>query len=151
MTGIARPSGTPRHRRVGRWIRDALPRGQTLTPAEWEARHRAMLWILWAHVVALPIFSLALGWSALVSFGSVLPVALAAIAGMIPTAGRRARSVAVALGLLTASAVLVHAWHGTIEAHFHYFVMIAVLALYEDWLPFGLAVVYVVLEHGAPR
>jgi len=27
--------------------------------------------------------------------------------------------------------------------------MIAVLALYEDWLPFGLAVTYVVVEHGA--
>ncbi len=52
-------------------------------------------------------------------------------------------------GLLTASAVLVAAWHGRIEAHFHFFVMIALLALYEDWLPFGLAVAYVVVEHGA--
>jgi diguanylate cyclase (GGDEF)-like protein/PAS domain S-box-containing protein len=52
--------------------------------------------------------------------------------------------------------VLVHAWNGEIEAHFHFFVMIAVLALYEDWLPFGIAIGYVVLEHGvlgalAPR
>ena len=46
------------------------------------------------------------------------------------------------------SAVLVHDWSGTIEAHFHYFVMIAVLALYEDWVPFGLSVLYVVIEHG---
>ena len=51
-------------------------------------------------------------------------------------------------GLLTASAVLVNAWGGQIEAHFHYFVIIAVVALYEDWLPFGLAILYVVIEHG---
>ena len=128
--------------------RNALPRGRTLPPEAWERRHRAMLWLLWAHVVALPIFSLARGFDAAASFGPVVPVALAGVAGMLHAPGRRARSCAVALGLLTASAVLVHAWDGRIEAHFHYFVMIAVLALYEDWLPFGLSVAYVVAEHG---
>ena len=54
----------------------------------------------------------------------------------------------VSLGLLTASAVAVHLSGGVIEAHFFFFVMIALLTLYEDWLPFGLAVGYVVLHHG---
>jgi diguanylate cyclase (GGDEF)-like protein/PAS domain S-box-containing protein len=107
-----------------------------------------MLWILWGHVIGLPVFSLLRGWSLASSVGWVVPVALAGIAGSLTAAGRRARSVAVVFGLLTSSAVLVHAWNGQIEAHFHFFVMIAVLALYEDWLPFGLAIVYVVLEHG---
>ena len=35
-----------------------------------------------------------------------------------------------------------------IEAHFHFFVMIVVLALYEDWLPFLMAAAYVVVHHG---
>jgi diguanylate cyclase (GGDEF)-like protein/PAS domain S-box-containing protein len=108
-----------------------------------------LLWILWAHVLVLPVFSLAQGFSLASSIGWVLPIVLAGVAGTLPAAGRRARSVAVVFGLLTASAVLVHAWNGQIEAHFHFFVMIAVLALYEDWLPFGLAVAYVVIEHGA--
>jgi diguanylate cyclase (GGDEF)-like protein/PAS domain S-box-containing protein len=108
-----------------------------------------MLVILWAHVVVLPLFSLARGLSAATAFGSVVPIALAGVAGSLGAAGRRARSVAVVFGLLTASAVLVNAWGGQIEAHFHYFVIIAVLALYEDWLPFGLAIGYVVVEHGA--
>jgi diguanylate cyclase (GGDEF)-like protein/PAS domain S-box-containing protein len=107
-----------------------------------------MLWLLWAHVLVLPVFSLLEGFSLASSIGWVAPIALAGVAGTLTAAGRRARSVAVVFGLLTASAVLVHAWHGQIEAHFHYFVIIAVLALYEDWLPFGLAIVYVVLEHG---
>jgi diguanylate cyclase (GGDEF)-like protein/PAS domain S-box-containing protein len=126
----------------------ALPRGQTLPPDAWRRRHRAMLAILWAHVVLLPIFALSRGLAPWPAIGPVIPIAIAAIAAMLKAPGRRARSVAVALGLLTASAVLVHDWNGTIEAHFHYFVMIAVLALYEDWVPFGLSVLYVVIEHG---
>jgi diguanylate cyclase (GGDEF)-like protein/PAS domain S-box-containing protein len=134
--------------RIGASIRHVLPRGQTLPEQVWARRHRAMLWILWAHVLVLPIFSLVRGTGLAVSIGSAMPIALAGAAGMLKRADRRARSIAVVFGLLTASAVLVNAWDGQIEAHFHFFVMIAVLALYEDWLPFGLAVAYVVAEHG---
>jgi diguanylate cyclase (GGDEF)-like protein/PAS domain S-box-containing protein len=134
--------------RAGRAIRDALPQGQTLPPEAWRARHRALLAILWAHVIILPLFSLSQGFSLGASIVTVMPIALAGIAGSLERAPRRARSVAVVFGLLTASAVLVNAWHGQIEAHFHFFVMIAIIALYEDWVPFGLAVGYVVAEHG---
>jgi mannitol-specific phosphotransferase system IIBC component len=54
----------------------------------------------------------------------------------------------VAFGLLTCSALLVHVWDGRTEAHFHFFVMLSALVLYEDWTPYGLALVYVVLHHG---
>lgn len=39
-------------------------------------------------------------------------------------------------------------WDGQIEAHFLFFVMIVVLSLYEDWVPFLVAAGYVVLHHG---
>jgi diguanylate cyclase (GGDEF)-like protein/PAS domain S-box-containing protein len=125
-----------------------LPRGQTLPHAEWASRHRAMCWILWLHVGGLPIFLFCQGFGVWGSIGPVLPVAVAGLAAGLPEASSRARSVAVVLGLLTASAVLVYGWHGQIEAHFHFFVMIALLALYEDWLPFLLAILYVGVEHG---
>jgi hypothetical protein len=35
-----------------------------------------------------------------------------------------------------------------IEMHFHFFVMIGVITLDQDWLPFGLARGYVVVHHG---
>ena len=41
-----------------------------------------------------------------------------------------------------------HLWGGVIEAHFHFFVMIVLLSLYEDWVPFLVAAAYVVLHHG---
>jgi diguanylate cyclase (GGDEF)-like protein/PAS domain S-box-containing protein len=125
-----------------------LPTGRTLPDNEWAVRHRWMLRILCAHVVALPLFLLAQGFGAWGSIRPVLPLAIGAWLSTRPEVGRRARSVATVMSLLTASAVLVYGWHGQIEGHFHFFVMIALLALYEDWLPFGLAVAYVALEHG---
>lgn len=44
--------------------------------------------------------------------------------------------------------MLVHLSGGYIEAHFHFFVVIVVLTLYEDWLSFALAMAYVVAHHG---
>ncbi|MFL5910274.1 MAG: EAL domain-containing protein [Gaiellaceae bacterium] len=129
-------------------VRRALPRGQTLPEEAWEGRHRAMLVILWLHVPTLFVFALARGNPFSAALGMVLPIAVAGVAAMLHAPGRRARSIAVVIGLLTASAVLVRVWDGQIEAHFHFFVMIAVLALYEDWLPFGFSVGYVVAEHG---
>jgi GAF domain-containing protein/anti-sigma regulatory factor (Ser/Thr protein kinase) len=56
--------------------------------------------------------------------------------------------VAASLGLLSSSAVLVHLSGGLIEMHFHFFVMVVVVSLYQDWLPFLTAVGYVFVHHG---
>jgi hypothetical protein len=82
-----------------------------------------------------------------VAWECALP-ALFAGAAATDRVGRRARSCCVSVGLLTCSALLVHFTGGLIEAHFHFFVMIPLLALYEDWAPFGLAFAYVLLHHG---
>ena len=128
-------------------LRDALPKGQTLPDESWEKRHRWMLALLALNAIGLLAFSLLRGyplWHALLDAAPI--TALGLLAWRIR--GRKLRSALAATGLLTASAVLVHVSGGYIEAHFHFFVMIFVLALYEDWLPFGLAVAYVALHHG---
>ncbi|MDP9345930.1 MAG: sensor histidine kinase, partial [Actinomycetota bacterium] len=101
-----------------------------MPPEAWASRHRALLWILWGHVLLLPVFALLRGYGGLAAVGPVAPIALAGVVGTMTRAGQRARSVAVVFGLLTASAVLVNDWHGQIEGHFHFFVVIALLALY---------------------
>jgi diguanylate cyclase len=126
----------------------ALPKGQTLPPAEWRRRHRWMLALLWVNAAGLVAFALAVGFSpghALLD-GAVV-AAFAAGAAWLP-AGPKVRASLACLGLLTASAVTVHVSGGYVEAHFHFFVMVVVLALYEDWTPFLLAFAYVVLHHG---
>jgi signal transduction histidine kinase/CheY-like chemotaxis protein len=127
----------------------SLPQGRTLPCSAWHHRHRALLALLWLHVVGLTGFALARGYS--VGHAAVHGGVLALIAALASFSydNRRLAAALVSFGLVTASALLVHTWDGTIEGHFHFFVMIALLSLYEDWLPFLLAAAYVVLHHGA--
>jgi diguanylate cyclase (GGDEF)-like protein/PAS domain S-box-containing protein len=128
--------------------RRTLPQGRTLPDRDWWRRHRAMLTLLWLHAVGLTGFALAQGYDTAHSLQEGGLIALIATAATL--AGRRKRIAAllVAFGLITSSAVLVHLWGGVIEAHFHFFVMIVVLSLYEDWVPFLVAAAYVVIHHG---
>jgi diguanylate cyclase (GGDEF)-like protein len=77
-------------------------------------------------------------------------IALAAFGALAawPEASRTWRSVAASMGLLTASATLVDIAGGIIEMHFSFFVVVVLLTLYEDWLPFLLAVAFVLIHHG---
>jgi diguanylate cyclase (GGDEF)-like protein/PAS domain S-box-containing protein len=107
-----------------------------------------MVGLLFFEAVGLTIFSFAEGytwWHSLLHPAALVPIGVIAL--MIEDR-RRAASVLVSLGLITACALLVHTWHGAIEAHFLFFVTVVVLALYEDWVPFLVAVAYVVIHHG---
>jgi len=104
--------------------------------------------LLWAHVVALPIFALVRGYSLAHGLVETVPVAAAAAFASAHRAPRKALEAASALGLLTSSAVIVHLSGGTVEAHFHFFVVVGVLTMYEDWFPFLLAIGYVLVHHG---
>jgi hypothetical protein len=129
-------------------LRSLLPRGQTLPDSVFQLRHRWIQRLLWLHVVSLPLFALARGYSVGHSLLEASPLLAIAIAARFAT-NRRLCASLMAAGLLSSSAILVHLWEGAIEAHFHFFVMIPVLALYEDWIPFLLAVAYVAVHHGA--
>ena len=133
--------------RAGRAGRGLVPTGQLLTPAVWAQRHRGIVWLLWLHVAGVAVFALVRGKAVGHAVAEVTPMALCALAAALPALGRRARSAAAVLGLITASAVIVHLSGGVVEAHFHFFVMIGVITLYQDWLLFGLALGYVVIHH----
>jgi diguanylate cyclase (GGDEF)-like protein len=130
--------------RTRRW----LPTGGTLPTAAFEARHRAVLVLLWLHVVGLPVFAVARGYPLRHSLLDTLPILICAISGGSRLLNQRARASIGALGLVTCSAIFTHLWGGVTEAHFHFFVVIALLSLYEDWVPWGLAIAYVLIHHG---
>src|SRR5437868_6271639 len=92
-------------RRWAEAVRALLPQGRTLPPEAWDRRHHAMLVVLWAQLAALPVFSLARGIDTGQTVRWMVPIVLAAVAATARAPGRRARSTAVALGLLTACAV----------------------------------------------
>jgi diguanylate cyclase (GGDEF)-like protein len=133
---------------LGRAVRGLLPSGQLLTPEVWARRHRGIVWLLWAHVVGVAVMAVARGRGVTHGLQEASLVAVFALAAAHPGIGRRIRSAAAVLGLITSSAVLVHLSGGLVEMHFHFFVMIGVITLYQDWLPFGLALAYVVVHHG---
>jgi len=123
-----------------------LPRGGNLPPEAWHARHRAVLFLLWAHAVGVPLFGITLGFGALHSAaeGGIV----AALAAASSRGSRRLQTTLATLGLLSSSAILVHMSGGVIEMHFHFFVMMVVITMYQDWTPFLVAVAYVVIHHG---
>ncbi len=129
-------------------LRDRLPRGQTLPRASWVRRHRWMTAVAWAHVPALFAFGLITGHSVAHSGLDVTPVALFALLAGRQGLTRRARAAMVCVALLTSSSLLVHLWGGQTEGHFHFFVMVTLLATYEEWFPYLLAFVYVLVHHG---
>jgi signal transduction histidine kinase len=137
--------------RLAGWVaraRETLPQGRTLPEATWRRRHRALLRLLWLHVPIVLAYGLA-GDSSLLHAVAESAI-IAAIAGAATFVGhnREAGAALVSIGLLTCSAVLIHLSGGFIELHFHFFVMVVALTLYEDWIPFLAAIAYVALHHG---
>ncbi|MDP9069651.1 MAG: HAMP domain-containing histidine kinase [Actinomycetota bacterium] len=129
-------------------VRGFLPRGNPLPPDVWTSRHRGFVIFLWVQAIGLVIFGVVREYGLLHSIAEGAIVAVAASLASLPNTGRVFRSVAATLGLMSASAILVHLSGGTIEAHFHFFVMVSLITLYQEWTPFLLSVGYVVLHHG---
>ena len=122
-----------------------LPHGALLPDEDWRWRHTAVCVVLAAH---LPVLLL---WAALTEPGEVwhvlLPLAALVVAARLPGGSRALRSLAATLGLLTCSALVVHLGHGATEAHFHFFVVVAVIALFQDWALYALTLAFVLVHH----
>ena len=69
------------------------------------------------------------------------------LAAAVPQLPRRLRSALAAFAFMTVAAVLAYFTGGFIEAHFLYFVGVGVVAMYEDWVPFGITIGYVATQH----
>ncbi|HEY3240290.1 MAG TPA: EAL domain-containing protein [Acidimicrobiia bacterium] len=103
--------------------------------------------LLWLH--AAGIFVMALLWDRTVLHASAeaAPLALAAVLAGSTVLPARWRAAAVTVGLVTASAMLVHLSGGLVEMHFHFFVVVALVSLYHDWISYLVALGFVVVHH----
>jgi signal transduction histidine kinase len=124
-----------------------LPRGNTLDDRAWQKRHVFLQALLLLHLPLLFTFGMFMGRGA---FGTIavlsVPAACLVLGRLIRQ--RRVASVLITAGLTYCSAVLVSFSGGSIEAHFHFFIMIGFIALYQDWVPFLWNVLFTVLSHG---
>jgi signal transduction histidine kinase len=124
-----------------------LPRGNTLDDRSWHRRHVFLQALLLLHLPLLFVFGLYMGRSARSTLVVLSVPAALLVLGRLARQ-RRLASVLITAGLTYCSAVLVSFSNGSIEAHFHFFIMIGFIALYQDWAPFLWNVVFTVLSHG---
>jgi methyl-accepting chemotaxis protein len=123
-----------------------LPRGARLSDDGWAARHRVNTIVLWCHVPVLVLTGL-LGsrarWEAL-----ALPLITVALALAARTAGSIGlRSDLTAAGLMSATYIGIELASGRIEAHFHIFVILVFVALYQRWSTLLVAVGSCLVHH----
>lgn len=143
-SGTASPTG---------WI----PQGIRLDEPAFRQRHDILSVILLLHLPLLG--SLALLWHPeggltgedgcgcgwLVVGGLAGMVATLAIARL--ASSQVVRAGAVSLGLVLSSCTLVHISGGMTDFHLHFFVIVAVVSLYQMWTPFLIAIVFTAVHH----
>ena len=129
-------------------LRHLMPEGCPLPEGIWTQRHRGLLLLLWLHAIGIACSAVLLGherWNSL--FEVTLITGAALLAGW-QSRSQTFRAAMASFGLVTASAALVRLSGGHIEMHSHFFVVVILITLYQDWIPFLLAIGYVVLHHG---
>src|SRR5689334_9487988 len=94
------------------WIKALLPEGRELPEEQWQARHKAVLFIIFGHAVGLAAFGLVRHWGPLFSIGEGALIGALGLLAAYDKMGRRFRASVAALALVTSSAVLVQFWGG---------------------------------------
>ena len=135
-----------------------------LSEAAFASRHRALRLVLWLHLPLLVVITLVNQGASFIEepahdvagmaghgapwlvWTMIAVVLLSAMAAGI-TRTRRASAMAVSIGLLSAAAALVHAGGGMTDLHFHFFVVVGLVSLYQDWAALVVAVLLVAVHH----
>lgn len=110
-------------------------------------RHRVVEGLLLAHIPVFVILGLRAGWSISHTVTEVVLPLVGFWAFAHYAHRRRLAMGAGGIGLMYASAVLVHVTGGVTEAHFYFFVAFGLVALYRDWVVFFAAAAFAVGHH----
>lgn len=123
-----------------------IPRGSRLPDSAKALRHRKIISFCLIMAAAMIIFALLQGEPPAHAIGEGIIPGVIAVAAWRSPLPYRVRSVMAAVGLMVIAAIAVHI-SGTVEAHFLFFIMVPVVALYEDWAPLAAAIGTVLIHH----
>jgi methyl-accepting chemotaxis protein len=119
-----------------------------LDERSFRTRHRIITGVLAVH----PPVLLAIGYWQHHTHGVWLWLELAGIVAMVVLGlalrSQVARASAVGIGLMLGAGTLVHVSGGLTDMHIWFYALLALVALYQSWAPFLLAVVFVAVHHG---
>jgi methyl-accepting chemotaxis protein len=138
--------GTDDDRPTGFWA--SIPRGARLDEAGFRPRHRVLTVALVLHVPVLAALGLVRGETGVLLWGQLVVIVAAAVLGQA-LRSTVARASAISLGLMVGADVLVHVGGGLTDLHIWFYVVLVLVALYQMWTPFVLAVVFVAVHHAA--
>lgn len=110
-------------------------------------RHRVVMALLLVHVPVFAVMGSRVGWSIEHTILEVFFPLLGFWAIARWAKRPRVAMGAGGLGLMYASAVLIHITGGVTEAHFYFFVAFGLVALYRDWIVFFAAAGFAVAHH----
>ena len=131
---------------AGLWTR--IPRGARLDESSFRSRHRVISAVLALHLPGLAALGLVRGVGGFLLWGQLAALLVALVLGQLLTS-QVARASAVSLGLMIGADVLVHVGGGLTDLHIWFYAILALVALYQAWTPFLLAVVFVAVHHAA--
>ena len=125
----------------------SLPRGRTMPVEQWAAHHAFVLHTLTVLLLAVPAYALLRGQGPVSAALHTLPLLALVLLARRPTLRRSTRAGAGALGLMTTAALAVQLSGGATEAHFLFFALLPLAALYAARTPFLLAIAFVAVHH----
>jgi methyl-accepting chemotaxis protein len=128
----------------GLW--ESIPRGARLDEAGFRTRHRILLGVLAVHLPGLAVFAVLRGVGGWMVWGQLAALAVMLVLGLT-LRSHVARASAVAVGLMIGADVLVYAGGGLTDLHIWFYVLLVLIALYQFWVPFLLAVAFVAVHH----
>jgi len=144
--GVTNPGPVPSDPLPPASVERLLPRGVRLDEAQFASRHRILCATVVAQVPVIAAIALLRGERSAELWLPLLAALLTPLVGVV-TASQRLRASATALGLMLCADVLLHAGGGLEDLHIWFYVMLAVVSLYQAWTPFLLAVAFVAVHH----
>ncbi|SFP75019.1 PAS domain S-box-containing protein/diguanylate cyclase (GGDEF) domain-containing protein [Geodermatophilus dictyosporus] len=125
----------------------SLPRGRAMPPEQWATHHAFVLRALAVLVAAVPVYALLRGHGPATAALSTAPLLALTLLARTTLLRRSTRAAAAALALMAVAAVGVQLSGGQTEAHFLFFALLPLAALYAARAPFLLAVGFVAVHH----
>ena len=125
-----------------------VPRGVRLDERAFLTRHRIISAVLALHPPVLAAIGLGRGVSGFLLWGQLAVIVVLLVGGQV-LPSQVTRASAVSLGLMVGADVLVHVGGGLTDLHIWFYAILALVALYQAWTPFLLAVVFVAVHHAA--
>ena len=145
MTTTAQ-TGPTTSRPTGFWAH--VPRGARLDEASFVSRHRIISAVLAVHPPVLAAIGLVRGVSGFLLWGQLAAIVALLVLGQV-LGSQVVRASVVSLGLMVGADVLVHVSGGLTDMHIWFYALLALVALYQMWTPFILAVGFVAVHHAA--